>query len=282
MTALTGSYLSGLDLPVASLSESQTLCFINQDERDRAWALGIFYLAIPESLDLEGARSFGRTLLEQDSPYRRIPQYGDLEGFIALENNQQTKLALRRCHWDQHYPAEIAEFGRTLDAIGVAIIRDVLSHSGIPESCWAEATGGYAVGEGTAFLNFVHYDTSTSNEGLLPHTDYGFVTILDATQPGLQVEFTGEFWDVPVRAGYLAIHFGEALHYLTTYAERGVSAVRHRVLSQSACDSTRSGIVYFANPDLEGDLKQFDIDGCVRGGSSVSDFFGSLERKLTG
>jgi hypothetical protein len=282
MTALSGSYWSGPDLPLASLSESQTLCFINQDDRDRAWALGIFYLEIPNSLDIERARSFGQTLLEPDSPFRKIPQYGDLEGFIALENNQQTKLALRRRHWDQHYPAEIVEFGRELDAIGVAIIRDVLSHSGIPESCWAEATGGYAVGEGTAFLNFVHYDTRTHNEGLRPHTDYGFVTILDATKPGLQVELDGAFWDVPVRPGYLAIHFGEALNYITAYANRGVGAVRHRVLSQSASDSIRSGIVYFANPDLEGDLKQFDIDGCVRGGSSVSDFFGSLERKLTG
>jgi len=274
-------YVENGDLPVAFISDCGRLRFEEDDGLDRAWNLGIFYLMIPEGLDLQRARAFGQTLLDQDSPYRRIPQYGDFEGFIALENNQQTKLALRRCHWDQHYPAEIAEFGRNLDSIGVAIIRDVLLRSGIPESFWGEASGGYAAGEGTAFLNFVHYDTRTHNEGLRPHTDYGFVTILDATKPGLQVEFNGSFWDVPLRPGYLAIHFGEALNYITAYANRGVGAVRHRVLSQNVSDSVRSGIVYFANPDLGGDLKQFDVDGCVRGGSSVSDFFGYLERKLT-
>ena len=281
MTAPTSSCLLGDDLPVASLSESQALCFFNQEERDRALALGIFYLAIPESLDLEGARSFGQTLLDPASPYRKIPQYGDLEGFIALENNQQTKLALRRCHWDQHYPAEIVAFGRSLDAIGVAVMRDVLSHVGIPESCWGEASGGYSGGEGTAFLNFVHYDNSTGNEGLRPHTDYGFVTILDVTKPGLQVEVNGAFQDVPVRPDCLAIHFGEALRYITEYAEREVTAVRHRVLTQRAADPVRSGIVYFANPDLDGNLVQFDIHGERGHQYSVSDFFGLLEQELT-
>ena len=269
------------DFPRAVITESGGLKFTEEDGLDRAWALGIFYLDVPESLDLESARSFGQTLLDPDSPYRKVQQYGELEGFIALENNQQTKLALRRCRWDQCYPAEIATFGRSLDVIGVAIIREVLAQSSIPESCWGQASGGYAVGEGTAFLNFVHYDTSTSCEGLRPHTDYGFVTILDATKPGLQVEVNGTFQDVPLRPDCLAIHFGEALRYITAYADRGVSAVRHRVLNQKAADSVRSGIVYFANPELDGTLSQFDAYGELKGESSVSDFFGLLERELT-
>jgi len=269
------------DFPLAFISECGGLKFVEEDGLDRAWALGIFYLEVSESLDLESARSFGQTLLDPVSPYRKIPQYGDLEGFIALENNQQTKLALRRCRWDQYYPVEIATFGRSLDVIGVAIIREVLVQSGIPESCWGQASGGYALGEGTAFLNFVHYDTSTPSEGLRPHTDYGFVTILDATKSGLQVEVNGAFIDVPVRPNCLAIHFGEALRYITACADRGVSAVRHRVLTQQAADPVRSGIVYFANPDLDGNLVQFDIHGERRHQSSVSDFFGLLERELT-
>lgn len=269
------------DFPLAVISECGGLKFTEENGLDRAWALGIFYLEFPESLDLESARSFGQTLLEPGSPYRKIPQFGDLEGFIALQNNQQTKLALRRCRWDQYYPSEIATFGRSLDIIGVAIIREVLAQSGIPQSCWGQASGGYAVGEGTAFLNFVHYDTRTSCEGLRPHTDYGFVTILDATKPGLQVEVNGAFIDVPVRPGCLAIHFGEALRYITAFSDRCVSAVRHRVLSQKASDSVRSGIVYFANPDLDGKLVQFDVHGQQKCRSSVSDFFGLLERELT-
>ncbi|MGB2104205.1 MAG: isopenicillin N synthase family oxygenase, partial [Luminiphilus sp.] len=162
-------------IPVATLSDDSAstgrqLFFASPEALDRAWELGLFYLKIPDDLDLECARQFGRELVASDSPYRQVPQYGELEGFIALENNQQTKLALRRERWDQHYPEHIAAFGRQLDAIGIAIIRKVFCRSGIPEALWDRASGGYALGGGDAFLNFVHYDTRTTDWGLRPHT----------------------------------------------------------------------------------------------------------------
>ena len=273
--------LLGEGLPVASVTEAQRLVFPTSEDLDRAWALGIFYLKISEGLHLEGAREFGRGLLDVDSPYRRIPKYGDLEGFIALENNQQTKLALCRHHWEHHYPADIAQFGRELDLMGIAVIREVFRQSGIPEAMWSRASGGYAAGEGTAFLNFVHYDTRSPDLGLRPHTDYGFVTILDASAPGLQIDVDGKFEDVPVLPGHLVINFGEALHFITAHSERSVGAVVHRVLSQKYSDPVRHGIVYFANPDLEGMLWQFDAKGEVKGSSSVQDLFTLLETNLT-
>ena len=204
-----------------------------------------------------------------------------MEGFIALENNQQTKLALRRERWDQHYPEHIAVFGRQLDNIGIAIIRAVLRQSGIPEALWDRASGGYASGGGDAFLNFVHYDTRTPDWGLRPHTDYGFVTILDASAPGLQIEMDGGFEDVPVLPGHLIINFGEALNFITAHSDRAVSAVTHRVVSQQSIDPVRHGIVYFANPDLDGMLWQFDASGEEQGSSSVDDLFAQLESRLT-
>ena len=268
-------------LPIASISEDCRLAFPTSKELSRAWDLGIFYLRLPEGLHLDGAREFGRGLLDVDSPYRKLPKYGDLEGFIALENNQQTKLALCRHHWEQHYPADITQFGRELDQIGVAVIREVLRQSGIPEALWSRASGGYAAGEGTAFLNFVHYDTRNPDLGLRPHTDYGFVTILDATAVGLQIKIAGDFVDVPVLPGHLVINFGEALHFITAHSELSVGAVVHRVLSQKYSDPVRHGIVYFANPDLDGMLWQFDAKGEVKGSSSVQDLFTLLETNLT-
>ena len=268
-------------LPVASISTDQRLEFLSSTDLDWAWDLGIFYLEVPESLNLESARAFGLNLLVEGSPYRQIPQYGELEGFIALDNNQQTKLALRRERWSQHYPENIAAFGRELDAIGITIMREVFRQSGIPERLWDRASGGYTSGAGDAFLNFVHYDTSAPDWGLRPHTDYGFVTILDASAPGLQIERDGQFEDVPVLPGHLIINFGEALNFITTYSDRAVSAVTHRVLSQLSSDPVRHGIVYFANPDLDGMLWQFDALGEERGNSSVEHLFELLERRLT-
>ena len=267
--------------PVAVIASDSRLAFPTVKDFDRAWELGIFYLAVPENLDLENARQFGGELLALDSPYRSIQQYGALEGFIALKNNQQNKLALRRHHWDRHYPAEITEFGRQLDRIGMAILREVFRQSGISEPLWPDASGGYSSGQGTAFLNFVHYDTRNPDLGLHPHTDYGFVTILDATTPGLQVEVNGRFEDVPVLPDHFVINFGEALHFITAHSERPVGAVVHRVLSQQSADPIRQSIVYFANPDLDGRLWQYDANGEAKGSSSVQDFFAILEKKLT-
>ena len=268
-------------LPVASISSEEHLAFASDSDLEVAWDLGLFYLKTPDELDLESARQFGKGLIATDSPYRQVPQFGELEGFIALENNQQTKLALRRERWDQHYPEHIAVFGRQLDNIGIAIIRAVLRQSGIPEALWDRASGGYASGGGDAFLNFVHYDTRTPDWGLRPHTDYGFVTILDTSAPGLQIEVNGGFEDVPVLPGHLIINFGEALNFITAHSDHAVSAVTHRVLSQQSTDRVRHGIVYFANPDLDGMLWQFDAAGEEQGSSSVKDLFALLEQKLT-
>lgn len=281
MPSNAATELQLLALPAGRISADRRLVFESSQDLDRAWELGIFYLKVPEALDLETAREFGRELAEPGSRYRNIPKYGDFEGFIALENNQQTKVALRRHHWDQHYPDYIAEFGRQLDEIGVIVISEVLREAGIPESCWSQASGGYSAGAGTAFLNFVHYDTTHPNQGLRPHTDYGFVTILDITAPGLQIQVDGEFVDVPVKPGHLAIHFGEALSFITCYSRRQVGAVVHRVVSQKPKDPLRHGIVYFANPDLDGMLWQFDATGEVKGSSSVANLFANLEHRLT-
>ena len=160
-------------------------------------------------------------------------------------------------------------------------MREVFHHSGIPEGLWDRASGGYNSGGGDAFLNFVHYDTRTPDWGLRPHTDYGFVTILDASAPGLQIEIDGQFEDVPVLPGHLIINFGEALNFITAHSDRTVGAVIHRVLSQRSNDAVRHSIVYFANPNLDGTLWQFNANGEERGSSSVEDLFALLERNLT-
>ncbi len=273
-------------IPVATLSNDSAstkrqLSFVTPKDLDRAWGLGLFYLKTPDDLDFEFARQFGRELIATGSPYRQLPQYGELEGFIALDNNQQIKLALRRERWGQHYPADIATFGRQLDAIGIAIIREVFRQSGIPEALWDRASGGYASGGGDAFLNFVHYDTRTPDWGLRPHTDYGFVTILDASAPGLQIEVGGDFEDVPVLPSHLIINFGEALNFITAHSNRAVNAVTHRVVSQQSTDPVRHSIVYFANPNLDGMLWQFDDAGKEQGSSKVQDLFAHLENSLT-
>jgi len=90
----------------------------------------------------------------------------------------------------------------------------------------------------------------------------------------------GKFEEVPVPPGHLAIHFGEALNFITTHSDRTVGAIEHKVLSQKSTDPVRHGIVYFANPDFDGVLWRFNAEGGVKGNSSVADLFALLEKNL--
>ena len=134
-------------IPVGTLSDDSAsteahLSFDTPGDLDRAWELGLFYLKTPGNLNLEFARQFGSGLIDTDSPYRGVPQYGELEGFIALENNQQTKLALRREHWDQHYPEHIAVLAASSTASAPLLSARYLVSPASPKRCGIAPRGG--------------------------------------------------------------------------------------------------------------------------------------------
>lgn len=267
-----------MEIPVGVIEDGQ-LKFDSTQDLNKAWDLGVFY--IKRQFNINRARSFCSDLVLPENPYRKIPKLGELEGFIALDNNQQTKIALQRKNWDEYYPEDIAEFGRELDQIGIVIVNEVLKQSGIPEELWDKASGGYSGGGGCSFLNFVYYDTTKSDLGLRPHTDYGFVTILDATAPGLQVEVDGVFESVPVKEDHLIINFGEALSYITANSDREVGAIRHQVTCQKSENPIRKSVVYFGNPALDSMLYQLNSSGESANQSTVADLFALLEKRLT-
>ena len=86
------------NFPIGHISDQSRLVFVNSQDFDRAWDLGIFYLKCPEHLYLDKARTFGCKVAAPDIDYRKIPKYEELEGFIALENNQQTQHWFWRSH----------------------------------------------------------------------------------------------------------------------------------------------------------------------------------------
>lgn len=137
-------------LPVATVKTGNApqdcgLVFPTSAEFSRAWRPGVFYLEIPGQFDVHIGRTFGQELLAIDCPQRKIPTFGKFWGFIALENNQQTKLTLNRPRWHKYYPPpphEITKLGLQFDEMGRAIICEVLRQAGIPAAQWDRASGG--------------------------------------------------------------------------------------------------------------------------------------------
>ncbi|KAJ3717707.1 hypothetical protein C8R42DRAFT_711483 [Lentinula raphanica] len=95
-------------------------------------------------------------------------------------------------------------------------------------------------------------ERSISNQGVGPHYDAGFLTILlqASPHPGLQVQnLTGNWIDAPPIPGTFVINFGRALEFATKGIVRATS---HRVLSPPVGSSSpRFSVPFFHNIALD-------------------------------
>ncbi|KAJ3564618.1 hypothetical protein NP233_g8178 [Leucocoprinus birnbaumii] len=92
--------------------------------------------------------------------------------------------------------------------------------------------------------------TGSSDQGVGPHYDAGFLTFLLQASPhqGLQVQnLSGEWIDAPPIPGTFVINIGKALEFVT----RGIArATSHRVLSPKG-DTPRYSVPFFQNISLQ-------------------------------
>ncbi|KAJ8501746.1 hypothetical protein ONZ45_g12029 [Pleurotus djamor] len=101
--------------------------------------------------------------------------------------------------------------------------------------------------------------SSLSDQGVGPHYDAGFITILLQASPheGLQVQnLAGEWIDAPPIPGTFIINFGKALEFVTRGLARATS---HRVLSPKG-QSPRYSVPFFQNISLDARLADSVLD----------------------
>ncbi|GIR71502.1 MAG: hypothetical protein CM15mP74_27530 [Halieaceae bacterium] len=126
---------------------------------------------------------------------------------------------------------------------------------------------GYNSGGGDAFLNFVHYDTRTPDWGLRPTPTMVLSRSLMPVPRGFKLKLTANLRTC--RSARPSHHqFWRGAQFHTAHSDRTVGAIVHRVLCQRSNDAVRHSIVYFANPNLDGMLWQFNANGEEKGSSS--------------
>jgi 2-oxoglutarate-Fe(II)-dependent oxygenase superfamily protein len=251
------------ELEVARI-EGDSLVFESDGARARAYADGVFFLGIPESLDLSAGDEFSRQFYAGASatPYGRFRDLGPdvfcdpLLGFHQRVD-QIEQFLLESRFWQRYFPPEIAAIARELTALSRKIVRSVLEHADIPPECWAQATGGCADGAGSYHLTFNHYRPEMREIGLSSHKDDGFATILRAASRGLQVNRADQWESVSADPGYFVVNFGLSMELLTGDCGAPVSAIMHRVERQSG---DRSSFGHFTSSRCE----PGDDDGIYR------------------
>lgn len=229
--------------------------FNSDEDFQEAMRVGFFRIKAPEHLNLEIGRLFARTFTLNP----RYNQFGVLDvvnGYLQSEIAQTVRFTLERDHWNKcyvnqqevegppNYPLEIQELGNQLNEIGIQVLRSILQRYELPAHLWFEATAGASHGKGSLFVLFNCYDPKLGSKayGVGAHKDWGHVSILDVTEPGLEAKIDGVWRSLFVEEGYLIVNFGYVLEKLLP----GVAACEHRVVAQK--ETMRTSTVVFIDP----------------------------------
>ncbi|MCU1438644.1 MAG: isopenicillin synthase family oxygenase [Naasia sp.] len=100
-------------------------------------------------------------------------------------------------------------------------------------------------------------ETAESRQGVGSHKDGGVLTLLwvEPGAGGLQVEYQGEWHDVPPQPGALIVNIGELLEWAT---DGYLRATVHRVIAPAE-GSARISVPFFFNPRLDASVPRLDI-----------------------
>lgn len=126
-------------------------------------------------------------------------------------------------------------------------------------------------------LRFNYYNpsamiTDDAFGGTHEHYDYGNITFLITSTDGLQVFYNQKWWNIPHYHDRFVINFGKALE-ITTNGK--CKAALHRV--PVIKNKKRLSVALFYNPDLEGNLYQYDNNGNLKVLKTFKEhFFGDM------
>lgn len=150
----------------------------------------------------------------------------------------------------------VNEWNDKLSAVSLRLLRAWAQALGAPEDVFDHAFAEKPFPQ----LKIVRYPGESNLEpkqGVGAHRDGGVLTLLmvEPGKGGLQVDFQGEWVDVPPKPGAFVVNIGEMLELAT---EGYLKATLHRVISPLIGDD-RISIPFFFNPALDTVMPQLQL-----------------------
>jgi isopenicillin N synthase-like dioxygenase len=103
-------------------------------------------------------------------------------------------------------------------------------------------------------IRYATLDSSIAGSGLAPHTDVGSITLLFASERGLQARhpLTHEWRFLEPKEGCAVVNVGDSLRFLS---EKNYQSSLHRVIpSASGTIENRFSCAYFLRPELDAEF----------------------------
>lgn len=269
-----------LELPRSTIVDHE-LTFERPDDVERALRLGAFLVAVPEGLSMEPGlelcRNFFKPAHGPDDRYRghTTEEHADSKLGYSDRPDQVEQLQLESAHWDKYLPAEVTALLREMEALTLDTLHGVMAAAGVPRTDWDTITGEASIGNGWCHSTVNHYRAHLAGRnGIVDHTDSGFITLLYADQPGLEVFYEGDWLPVEVQAEHLIVNLGDCLEILTRNLPRPITAVVHRVPESlpNRENGDRSSFTVFMGPRYDMAIYQYDADGILTEHRGFRDF----------
>ncbi|MGW5456632.1 2OG-Fe(II) oxygenase family protein [Nocardia sp. NPDC003979] len=239
---------------------------------------GFFALAIPDNLDVDPGKRFCRQFhlpLQGNScndAYRGFRERSEV--YFSRQNFQIEHVLTEGSNRKKYLPADVCAMAEMMTDIALLIFRSTLSELGIPERVWAGATSGAVDGHGAHWFVAHHYRGNRDQMGCAPHKDTGFVTVLYADQPGLEVYRAGKWVSVDPLPGHFIVNFGQSMDVLTSSLAYKVDASMHRVRTfpSENPDGDRVSFAAFVDPPHSGNLYRIRDDWTTAVAVDIEEF----------
>ncbi|WP_372424368.1 2OG-Fe(II) oxygenase family protein [Salinarimonas chemoclinalis] len=248
--------------------DGETLVFEHPGGLERALRMGFLLVRAPDDLALEPALTLARHFNEPRGRFRdgRDAYRGFREaGPFCFDRSeyQVEQLIIGREERERLLPPDALAVTTRMSEMAVSILRGLLRWYGIDEALWDQVSGGCASGRGTHWFVANRYDPEASGLGCAPHTDTGFVTVLYADRPGLEVGIDGHWTPLECRPRSFVVNFGVALETLSRHMSTPACAALHRVATTTPTldGPPRVSIAAFASAPTHGVLYEIAPDG---------------------
>lgn len=257
------------------------LVFEREGGLDRALSHGFFLIAIPAGVDatpgdLFAAHFFQAPRGDELDVYRGfrdavIP--GDYQGYFDREHDQWENFYIEMANWEGALPPGVRRLGRQMTELGIAILRNILDHVGIPPHEWARVTSGLTEQRGHQMLAFNHFRADKRVRGTKFHRDSGWVTVVRSVEPGLLALVEGKLCAINPIPGHFIVNFGSSFEVLTEHLPNPVRANVHGVARTERISGQvdRTSYVVFLDSNLGGTIYRYE-DGAPRALQSVAEF----------
>jgi len=276
----------------AEITDDGILKFDNGNEGfDKALKEGFFLLKIPDINLIEYSDKFANNwYLEkhnnddvQINPYRgfkNIQLEGDIfQGYFNNNGvNQIEYLAIEKNNLiKSNLPLEVVKSFEQMNDLAVGVLKNVLRKVGIAECDWDKMTGGVTSNNGHHLFQINHHRKEHENStiGNNWHRDFGLVSVLRTTDPGLIALIDDKLFAINPEEGYFIVNFGRAFEILTEKLSKPVNACAHCVIKikyLTVDQQDRVSYIIFTNCNMNGGIYRYD-NGKTELIQTVEEFF---------